>query len=217
MRMDLRRIGEMSERVAVQAIRPALEHHELRLVLAQMRDDTRPGFEELAVACAGRERDVELGALGSALAGLAGITGPGVQIASVLVDIGEDQVGVVLVRVKDAVAVVHIDVDVGDAADAVLAAQGFDHHPQVVEHAEPGRAVAARVMQSADGLEGTATVAAHDLRQAVQRGARHSRAGVVYTWKYRSVAIVEEFQPVALRVDHGLDVLAGMEALDLLA
>jgi hypothetical protein len=79
----------------------------------------------------------------------------------ILVDVGEDQVGVGFVGVEDAIAVMHVDVDIGNALHAVLAAQRLDHHAQVVEHAKPSRAVAAGVVQATDGLERATARARH--------------------------------------------------------
>ena len=64
-----------------------------------------------------------------------------------------EHVGILLERVEHAVAVMRVDVDVGDAPDAVQPARGLDRDAAVVEYAEPGRAVARRVMQAADRNE----------------------------------------------------------------
>src|SRR5262245_54571971 len=85
----------------------------------------------------------------------------------------------------------HVDVDVGDAADAVLRAQGVDHASQIVEHAEPGGAAAARVVHAADRLKRAPRLARHDAVQALERASGDRGGSLQYSGKGRRVAVVQ--------------------------
>ena len=73
--------------------------------------------------------------------------------------IGEHDRRVVLEGVEHPIAVVRIDVDVGDALEAGTL-ELLDGYAAVVEHAEPGCAVARRMVQPGDRHEGAPAVAA---------------------------------------------------------
>ena len=75
-------------------------------------------------------------------------------------DVREDDVRVVLERVEHAVAVMRIDVHVGDALQPVALAQQLDRDAAIVEHAEPGGAIARGVMQPGDRHEAAPRLAA---------------------------------------------------------
>ena len=98
-----------------------------------------PGLEEHRVVGARRQRNVELRSLRGAAPGFAAAARAGIQKAPVLVQVDELELGVGLERVEHAVAVMRIDVDVGDAADAVELAGGFDRDSAIVEDAEACR------------------------------------------------------------------------------
>jgi len=66
-------------------------------------------------------------------------------------NIGEDQVGVVFEAVKYAVAMVRIDIDIGDLLDTVLLSQILDRDAAVVEYAKAGGDVPSRMVQAAIG------------------------------------------------------------------
>ena len=53
--------------------------------------------------------------------GVAGAAGPRIEETAVFVDVGEYQRGVIVECVVDAVAVMGVDVDVGDSAQSVVA------------------------------------------------------------------------------------------------
>jgi hypothetical protein len=88
-------------------------------------------------------------------------TRAGIEVAPVLVEVGEHHRRVVLERVEHPIAVVRVDVDVSDALQS-RALQQLDRHPAVVEDAKARRALARRVMEPGDGHEGAAALAAHD-------------------------------------------------------
>jgi len=59
--------------------------------------------------------------------------------------------------------VMGIDVDIGNALQAVLAAQPFDQHPAIVQSAEPGCTPSCGVMEACDGHKGATGSPLHDL------------------------------------------------------
>ena len=79
-----------------------------------------------------------------------------------LVQVGKDHSGIVFEGIEHAVAMMRIDVDVGDAGHAAIAQQMLDHHAAIVEDTEPGGARARGVMQPADRHEGAAMRAIQD-------------------------------------------------------
>ncbi len=174
-----------------------------------------PRSEEFVVACARRQRQVELRPRGRVAAGLAHVAGAGIQESPVLVDVDHDQVRIGLVRVVDAVAVVHVDVNVADAPDAEARAQAVDDDAEVVEHAEARRAAPPGVMQPPDRLEAAHRVAGHDPLQALERGAGDHRAAVVDAGECRRVAVVQIALADRRAQLHPAHVLGGVEALEL--
>ena len=137
---------------------------------------------------------------------------PGIEEATVLVNIDDDQVGVVLVGVEDAVAVMNVDIDIGDAAHAVLVAQGFDHHTEIVDHAESCRRVAARMVQPADRLKAARDLAADDARQRIQRRAADCAGRLEHAGKARGVAVVEPAFAGLRAEHHPFDMRRGVKA-----
>ncbi len=103
-------------RIALEAVGAALHDDELWPHGVQVGLDLFPGFTEVAVIRARRKRDIQLRATCPARAGLLGSAGAGVEKASVFVEVGEQQIGVVLETVKDTVTVMGIDIDVGNRA-----------------------------------------------------------------------------------------------------
>src|SRR5262249_16680874 len=152
------------------------------------------------------QRYVQLAPLGRAASRLVFASRAGIQHATVLVDIREYEVGVFLVGVEDTVAMMHVDVDVADAAQAVLRSQRLDRDAAVAEYAESARVIARGMMQSTDRLERAGAFLAHDAGHAQEGRAGHARRCTEHAGENRRVAVVEELDPVALRVLHLVDV-----------
>ena len=174
------------------------------------------GGEELGVAVAGLQADVDLAALRRASAPLGFRAGAGILPAAVLVDVGEAEFGIILVGIEDAVAVVHVDIDVGDAPQAVRAPQRLYDHADVAEHAESRRMIAAGMMQPADRQEGIGRPALHDPGQRVQRRAGHVRRGIEESLAGGRVAAVEKAPVLAAAPAHELHVIGAVKPPDLL-
>ena len=129
----------------------------------------------------------------------------------VLVQVGEDELGVVLETVEHPIAVVRVDVDIGHAPDAVSPAQRLDRHAGVIEDAETGGRIAACVVQPRDGYEGAPAVAAQDRVHRIQHRAHDIGAGLVHAAKRRRVAVVEIALPGLRLARHARDVLGRVE------
>ena len=84
------------------------------------------------------------------------------------------------------VAVVHVDVDVGDPLRA-LPEQPGDRDRRVVVHAEPARAAAHRVVQPARDARAMLRRAGPDRTGRRQGRSRHQRRRVVHAGEYRVI------------------------------
>jgi hypothetical protein len=100
-----------------------------------------------------QQRDVELASLGRTLADFVRKAALREVVAAILVDVGEDDGRVGLERIKHAVAVMRVDIHVGDAFQAIFLLQDLDGHAGVVEHAKTGSGVGHAVVQAGDGHE----------------------------------------------------------------
>lgn len=124
----------------------------------QGRHDLAEGPEVRIVGGVGREGDVDAVAGAVTAAALADEAGTGKEGAAVLVEGDGEHAAVVVEGVLDAVAVVNVDVDVGDAQP--LAEQPLYGDGGVVEDAEAGGEVRAAVVEAAAVAEGDVAVAA---------------------------------------------------------
>src|SRR5262245_16292108 len=211
-----RREPQIGKRIAREPVRAALEDQELGARLVDEALGLLPCAHELRIARAGRERQVQLGALGRAAPGLVHRAGPRIEKLTVLVDVHANDVGVVLELVEDAVAMVHIDVDIGDAAHPVLRAQGLDEHARIVEYAEACGALAPRVVQSPDRLEAAPRLARHDAARPPERRSDARPRDLVASGESRRVTVVQVSAAAARRLHDAIDVFHGMESLDYL-
>ena len=100
-----------------------MKNDKLRLSPGQVALHPLPGGIKVGISCAGRYRDIQLCAPGATLAGFSGGACAGIEKAAFFVQVGEDQLRILFKGVEDAVAVVGVDIDIGDAANAVLPAQ----------------------------------------------------------------------------------------------
>ncbi len=168
-----------------------------------------------AIAGAGGQWHVELGAGGRAAAALGRRPGARIERLATLVQVGDDDLRVVLEGVEHAVAVVRVDVDVGDAPEAVTPPQRLDDHAAVVEDAEARGAVARGVVQATDRHEGAAPRSGHDPISRAQARADDGGGGLVHTAKARGVAGIEHAAAELGTALHELDVSTAVEQLQL--
>ena len=113
--MGFGREPHVGDGVPFDAVGARLEQDELGLELAQVREHPRPLGGKDRIVRTRRHGNVELGARRRAAADFLLATRAGVQVAAVLVDVGEYQVRIALESVVHAVAVVRIDVHVSNA------------------------------------------------------------------------------------------------------
>ena len=203
---------QMRYRIAFEAISSALQKQKFRLESRQVRDRPRPNFRKSSIGRAGRQRQVELGAGRSSAAGFVHRTRARIQIASVFVDVGNNHIGVVFESVINAVAVVGVDIHVGNALEPRAPAQELNGNPAIVEYAEARRVVARRVVQACDGHERAAAAALHDRIHCVERGANHVGGGLVNAAKGGGVACIQKSLAGRGTLAHEIDISGRMEA-----
>ena len=116
--------------------------------------------EEARIVRTRRQWQVELGSLRGSATRFLLTAGAGIQVAAILVQVGEDHRRVAFEGVEDAVAVMRIDVDIRDASEPETAAQQLDGDSAVVEYAKARGVVARGVVESGDRHECPAEVAA---------------------------------------------------------
>ena len=163
------------------------------------------------VGGAGRQRQVDRVALGAGAAGVLGEAGAGEEVAAALVHRDGEHPRVVPEGALDAVAVVHVDVDVGDPLGALLEQPG-DRDRRVVVDAEAAAGSGHRVVQPAGDVDRVLGLAGPDRAGRRERGARDQRGGLVHAGEGRVVRGADAARQVGVprvgagRLD-GLDVL----------
>jgi hypothetical protein len=157
-----------------------------------MSEDARPFRLEHRVVRARWYGDVQLGARGRASPDFVRPACAGIQMAAILVDVGEDQIRIVLEAIVDAVAMVGIDVDVGDTFESVISAQHFDRHAAIVEYTEARGRAARSVVQPGDRHEGATRAACHDFAAGEQSPADHIGSRFINAAPRRRVSRVQE-------------------------
>ena len=111
----------------------------------------------------------------------------------------------------------HIDIHIAYAVNSVVGPQRLDRDAQIVEDAEAGGAIAAGMVQPANGLKRGATLCAHNMGQTVERRTNHYRTGFVDAGKYWCVSVVQILAPIGFRSQDIFDITGRMESLDLCA
>src|SRR5579862_8866501 len=212
--VHVRREAQVCDRIAVDGIGAALQDDEFRIVSRQVRHDVRPHLRKYFVVGPGGQRHVELHAGRSAAPFLSGVTRTRIEVASVLVQVGKHDCRVVLERVEDAVAVVCVDVDVGDPTQAA-AFELLDGDAAVVEYAKTRRTGACRVMESRDRYEGATAALVHDRFHRSERRTDDARSRFVNALESRRVAGVEESSATCRAVAHELEILGGVKGAQL--
>ena len=138
----------MGDRIAFEAVSPALQEQEFGLESPEVRGHLGPNFGKRAVARTGMQRQIELGAGGRTTPRLLHRAGAGIQIAPVLVYVGNDDFGVVFKGVVHPIAVMSIDIHISDAPKSGTAAQKLNCNSAIVENAETRCMIAAGVVQA---------------------------------------------------------------------
>jgi len=147
-RLCMRVLGEsqVGYRIAVQAVGTALHDDEFRPGIVQVAQHPRPDIAELTIAGLRRQRDIHFRPGCPALAGFAGGPRTRIQITTIFMDIGENQVRVILETIKNAIPVVGIDVDIGDPLQLMFLPQVLRRDATIIEDAKTRRVLPARVV-----------------------------------------------------------------------
>jgi len=117
-----RREGKMGEWITGDAVSAALQHDELRREVFQMLQYLAPRQIKGRVIGPRRQRQIEFGTHSLTLAPLKGAAGARIKETPILVDVGEDQLRVALESVVEPIAMMGIDVDIGDTRETVMVA-----------------------------------------------------------------------------------------------
>ena len=165
------------------------------------------------------ERHVDRGPGRSALPDLIGEARPREEVATGLVDRQRQDARVIPEQRLDAVAVMHVQVDIQDPQSVAAGAGHGQRH--VVVDAEAGCTVAHRMVQPAARVECVFDVAAQDRLHCPQRSACHHRTGLVHMPERRHVAALGDArrgQPEGIRGEAANDVneLRGVARQELL-
>jgi len=163
----------MRQRVTRNAVGPGLQHDELRREVFQMTQDLLPGDIEGRIVGTRRQRNIELGTRGGTPPDFIARTGAGIEMSTILVDIGKDHRRVGLETVKKTIAMVCVDVDISDPLQPMFAAQPLDEHTAIVERTKPRRAPPGRMVQPRDRHESPPCSASHHGFGGMQHAADH--------------------------------------------
>ena len=182
-----RRDQQVRERVERVRIRAVLGHDDLGPKrFGQWRQNDLQRLDPADLAGPRVERDVDLGALGAGTAELIRKARAGEQREAALVDRNCQHARVRPVNRLDAVAVVHVQVDVHDPQ--AVAARPRDRERRVVVHAKARGPRRHRVVQPAAGVEGMGHLAAEDRLDGPQRAAGDRGGRLVHAGERGRVA-----------------------------
>jgi hypothetical protein len=176
----------------VVGIGPVLCDEHVRLEAPDRGDDHLGDRAQVRlVAGERRQRHVERGAEALARAPFPEASGAGEQVAAALVHGAGEHTGVLVEDPLDAVAVVGVDVDEGDALGAGLE-QGADRDRDVVVDAEARRAVGQRVVEAGGRAERLQDLARPDEPRACERRSAYRGGRLVHSRPRRRVAARRE-------------------------
>ncbi len=178
---------EVGERVVAVGVAPVLGHQHVGGELAQeRRDDGVEGAQPAGVAGAGRQGHVDGRADGVRPAEVDRRARAGEEELARLVQRDGEHARVVPEHALDAVAVVDVDVDVGDPLGA-LVEQPPDPDGDVVVDAEPARPVGHRVVEAAGDVRAVQRRAAPHLPERLEARAHHVGGRLVHAAEHRHV------------------------------
>jgi len=211
---------QVGERILVVGVAAQLGHQDLRPPgLHEGGHQLLEGVQPVVVAGVGRQGHVDAGPQRVALAHLVDEAGAGEQGGAGLVEGDGQDPGIAVEDRLGAVAVVHVDVDVGDAPDAV-AQQPGDGDGDVVVDAEAARLGGHGVVQPAGGIEGVLRASREHRRGRGQRGSDDAGGRLVHAREDGVVAGSEPEAPprpllAVPRPAHRLDVGLGVDEEEL--
>ncbi len=197
--------------IALEAVCAALHDYELRPGSVDVFFNPLPGGVEIRIVRAGHKRNIEFRAARLALASFLGSARTRIQVATVFMDIGKYQIRVFLETVENAIAMMSINIDVGDSIESVLLAQVLDRDAAVIEYAESRSMVTSSMMQASDRYECPFVVAVHDFVDRAQNGTNNGGSGIVNTRDGGCVTIVQPTFTGYRHARHLVDVSRGVE------
>ena len=190
-RMRCGRKMQVGQRVTAEAVGATLQEQKLRRKACDMRQHCGPYLKKLRVPGTGRQRHIELGTRTRAAANFTLGTCARVERIATLMQIGNDDLRVILECIEYAVPVVGIDIHIGDAPKTMTPTQGFNDDTAIVEDAKAGRAIASGVMKSGDRHKCAASLARHDPIRSQQTRAHNAGGRFVDTTEIRSITAIE--------------------------
>ena len=214
MRMGRWRVLQVGNGVAGDAVGTALQQDELGRMRIHKGLRPVPGGEKSLIPGLHVHGQVEFHAPARPAAGLLRSSRAGVEVATILVQIGKYQFGIILEGIEHAITVMRIDIDIGHAMQAMHRTQGFDRHTAVVEHAKARGTVPAGMMQTGDGDKGAPALARHQPVNGIQHAAHDKGGGLIDTRKGRGVPQVQIAGAGGGLADDPLDIPGGVESLD---
>src|SRR3970040_218336 len=213
--MRFRREPQVRDRVARKRVGTALKQDELGLPLLDIALDFAPRSLKRGICGGARQRDIELGADGYAAARLLARARAGIEKPAVLVQVGEGELGILLEGIEHTVAVVRIDVDVGDARDAVVPPRGLDGDTAIVEYAKARGRVPPRMMQAADRNESARNATRDDAVERLERTADDRASRLENPWKRGRVAVIEPARAHRRELHDAIDIARRVEHFEL--
>ncbi len=162
-----------------------------------------------------RHRNIQFAALRCTAPGLIAEPGAGIQIMAILMKVDKHKIGVVLECVKHPVAVMSVYIHISQATDAVLAAQRLDCDTAIIEHAETGGTIPARMVQTGDRHKRAPAITSHNAIQSLERGANHHRRRLVDPFESRRVTRIEITGTGLRLLLYPLQIRGSMETQDL--
>ena len=109
--MRMPRIRQTCKRVALQAIGTTLENEKLGREFFEMCFNLWPDIAKFTVSRASSQRKIQLGSNGFPSTCLVRESGPRIQCARILMDVGDDHIGIGFEGIERPVAKVDVDVD----------------------------------------------------------------------------------------------------------
>ena len=181
------------------------------------RDDCVEGPQPPVVRGRRWQREVQRTALAQTLANLGRHAGTRVEGAWVLMHRDRQYPGIVVEGHLHAVAVVDVDVNVGDPLRPRVE-QCPDRQHHIVEHAEAGRRITHRVMQPTGDVHRVLGPPVPDLQRCHSRTARDQSGRVVHPGEH-GIVIAAEPVPEISRLDarrsHGLQIVSRVDGQQL--
>ena len=182
---------QVGQRIQPVRVGPALAEQELRPELPDHRRHHRmERAQPPAIVGTGRQRHVHRSAFGAGAAGLGREAGTGKKRQRRLVQAHGEYPRIIVEDLLYAVAVVHVDVHVGDPLDAPVEQPG-DRDGRVVVHAEAAGPVRHGVVQPAGHVDRPLCPAGPDRFSGGEGGPGDERGRLVHSGEHRVVRRVQ--------------------------